>query len=129
MPNTSSVVPWALTMPAGSFQQWNIGFTYLSGGFQVPYPIAGLTWEYVARATPPDLTPGGLFSITTTPSAAGVLVVTATATLSQVQVNINPVATVSLAGEYWATLWAQPNTSTAFAWLTGPLLVEAVPQP
>jgi hypothetical protein len=116
-------------MPAGSLQQWIFKFTYLVNGFEVPYPISGATWEYVARTSQTD-TGTPLISLTTTGSANGVLVVTATVSLSQVLLEIYPPATVSLDGEYWHSLWMNPGNSTsAFTWFTGPLIVQGNPQP
>lgn len=117
-------------MPAGSLQQWLFTFTYINAsGLQVPYPISGATWEYVARTSPTDTGPP-LIDLTTTVSANGVLVVTATATVSTVLLDIYPPATVNLVGEYWHSLWMNPGNSTsAFTWFTGPLLVQGNPQP
>ena len=130
MPNSSSVLPWTLTMPAGSLQQWVFTFTTpAAAGPPVPYPITGYTWEYVARTTAADLgTP--LISLTTTPTANGVLAVTATATLSQVLLEIYPPATAALDGNFAHSLWMQPgNPAAAFTWFTGALNVAGNPQP
>jgi hypothetical protein len=132
VPVSSSVTPWTLTMPAGSLQQWNVGLTEISAttGQEIPYPISGFTWEYVVRTSATDMTPGGLFNLTTTPNASGSLTVTSTASLSQVQVTIYPAATSSLAlGPYAHALWANPGTTSAFAWVTGQLVIAGNPQP
>ena len=130
MPNTSSVLPWALTMPAGSLQQWNFTFTLPppSYGPTQPYPISGYTWEYVVRTSAADMgTP--LIDLTISPDTDGVLVVTSTSSLSQVLVEIYPAATEDLDGEYWHALWMNPGTNQAFTWVTGPLLIQGNPQP
>jgi hypothetical protein len=118
-------------MPAGSLEQWTFTFTTISTttGQSIPYPIAGATWEYVTRVSPTDLsTP--LFSITTTPTVNGNIVVTSTAVLSQIQLTISPAATVSLVpNEYFHTLWMNQGTSSAYTWVTGVLTVIGNPQP
>lgn len=129
MPNSSSVNPWTLRMPAGSLQQWLFTFTTTAPGGTTPYPITGATWQYVARPSAADLTSPPLIDITTVPSAGGEIVVTSTASLSQVQLNILPAATASLDGTYFHTLWMNPGTSSAFSWVTGLLIAEANPQP
>lgn len=130
MPNSSSIDPWQLQMPAGSLQQWLFTFTYINAaGIEVPYPIDPSSWEYVARTSPTDVgTP--LISLTPTPTSNGVLVVTTSAAVSTVLLEIYPPATVNLDGNYWHSLWMQPGNSTsAFTWFTGPLLVSGNPQP
>ena len=129
MTNTSSVLPWALTMPAGSLQQWNFTFTLNSSAGPVqPYPISGATWEYVVRTSATDMsTP--LIDLTVSPNSDGVLVVTSTPVLSQVLIEIYPAATADLDGEYFQALWMNPGTSQAFTWATGPLIVAGNPQP
>jgi hypothetical protein len=131
VPNSSSVLPWALTMPAGSLQQWQFSFTTLAAaGPTQPYPVTGATWEYVARPTATDLSVPPLISLTTAETASGVLVVTATATVSQVLLQIYPPATAGLNGEYFHALWMWPgNGTSAFTWVTGPLIVQGNPQP
>lgn len=128
---SNAVLPWQLTMPAGSEEQWTFTFTTIStAGQSVPYPIAGATWEYIVRSSATDTTPGGIFSVTTTPNAAGNIVVTSTATLSQIQLTLNPAATVALPPqEYFHTLWMNPNTTNAYTWVTGTLSVVGNPQP
>ena len=78
MANSSSVQPWALTMPLGSLQQWLFTLTTVNAitGQSAPYPIAGATWEYVVRATPAS---GGsaLISFGTAATSQGVLPFTA----------------------------------------------------
>lgn len=128
---SNAVLPWQLTMPAGSLEQWTFTFTTISAltGQQIPYPIAGATWEYVVRSSPTDLTPGGIFSITTTPDPQGNIVVTSTSSLSQIQLTLNPAATVNLAPqEYYHTLWMNQNTSSAYTWVTGVLTIVGNPQ-
>jgi hypothetical protein len=132
VPVSSSVIPWSLTLPAGSLQQWTFTFTVISQttGQQVPYPLTGVTgWEFVVRPVQTDLTVPPLISITTIPSLEGQLVITSTATLSTAQLTITPSATVSLNGEYWSSLWMNPNTTSAFSWVSGPFVVAATAQP
>jgi hypothetical protein len=131
--NSSSVNPWALTMPLGSLQQWLFAFTTVNAitGQSVPYPIAGATWEYVVRATPAS---GGtaLISFGTAATSQGVLVVTpgSGSTASTVQLNIYPSATQGLASDTYAhALWQNPSSGSAFTWWTGPLIVQGNPQP
>ena len=130
MPNSSSVLPWTLTMPAGSLQEWEIGFTTSgSSGPVGPYPISGHTWEYVVRTSPADNgTP--LIDITTSGNSQGILIVTASTTLSQVLITLYPAATQGLAaGQYFHTLWQDPGTSAAYTWFTGNLVIDGNPQP
>jgi hypothetical protein len=128
--NSSSVQAWNLRMPAGSLQQWTFEMTTTAPGGNTPYPISGSTWEYVARTTATDLTVPPLIEITTTVSSAGILTVTATSALSSVLLNMYPAATASLTpATYWHALYANPGSSSAFAWMTGLLIVEGSPQP
>jgi len=118
-------------MPLGSLQQWTFTFTTVNQmtGQSQPYPISGATWEYAARLNATD-TGAPLISLTTTPNAQGVLIVTATAALSSVQLDIYPAATQSLAAQtYSHVLWMNPGTSSAFAWWEGPLIIQATSQP
>lgn len=127
MANSSGVVPWNLTMPAGSLQEWLFTFTIPSTG--APYPISGATWEYVARVTATD-TGAPLIGITTSSGAQGQLVVTQTATVSSVQINFTRDATATLAPqEYAHALWMNPGTEDQFTWFTGSLIVTGNPQP
>ena len=124
---SSSARQWALTMPAGSLQQWNFGFTV--PGSTSPYPISGATWEYVVRTSATDTGPP-LIGLTTTPTAEGALVVTATGALSQVLLEIFPSATQSLApGIYYHALWQNPGTPSALAVAGGALQIDGAPQP
>jgi hypothetical protein len=129
--NSSSVQPWSLTMPLGSLQQWTFTFTTINAvtGQSQPYPISGATWEYSARLNATD-TGTPLIELTTNATSQGVLVVTSTAALSQVQLNIYPAATQGLApATYSHTLWMDPGTSSGFAWWQGPLIIQATSQP
>lgn len=129
MANSSSVQQWTLRMPAGSLQQWNTTFTTTAPGGTTPYSISASTWEYVVRSTATD-TGSPLIDITTSVNSQGLLTVTATATLSQVLLTMNPAATATLTpGTYWHALWQNPGTSAAVTWWTGNLLIEGNPQP
>ena len=131
MANSSSVQPWALTMPVGSLQQWLFSFTTVNAvtGQSQPYPIAGATWEYVVRLNATD---GGTAPISfgTAATTQGVLVVTADGTVSTVQLNMYPAATQSLAPEtYSHALWQDPGSGSAMTWFSGPLILQATSQP
>ena len=101
MANSISTQPWTLKMDAGAEQQWLFTFTTGAPGGTTPWPISGATWEYVARTSATDLTVPPLIKITTTPSSAGLLTVTSSDTMSSVQLDMYPAATVSL------TPWAR----------------------
>ena len=131
MANSSSVQPWALTMPLGSLQQWLFTFVTINSytGQQVPYPIAGATWEYVVRASA-SASGTALIRFGTAATSQGGLVVPATAALSTVQMNLYPAATQGLtASTYYHALWANPSTGSAMTWFTGPLIVSGNAQP
>ncbi|HTQ88662.1 MAG TPA: hypothetical protein VMK84_04135 [Streptosporangiaceae bacterium] len=129
MANSFATRPWSLRMPAGSLGEWVFGFTTTAPGGTTPYTITGATWEYVARTSATDVsTP--LIDITTTATIQGVLTVTATATLSQVQLTLSPVATATLTpGTYYHAFWMNPGTTGAFCWLSGQLFIDGNPQP
>lgn len=119
-------------MAAGSLVQYTFTFSTVNQttGQSTPFNITGATWEYIVRATATDTTPGGIFTITTTPSTSGSIVVTSSATVSQVQLTINPAATATLApGSYVHALWMNPGTTTAYTWVTGSFIVTGNPQP
>lgn len=123
---SSTPQAWTLEMGAGSAQEWLFTITYPATG--ALYPISGLTWEYVARATP-ESSGSPLISVTPAPNAQGVLTVgTATST---VLLTLYPAATSSLtAGQYSHALWSNPGSaSTAYTWLAGNLIVSGNPQP
>ena len=56
MANSSSVQPWALTMPLGPSSSGPFSFTTVNQvtGQSQPYPISGATWEYAARLNATD---------------------------------------------------------------------------
>jgi hypothetical protein len=123
---SSGLIPWDLTVPIGSAAQWTVTFTVPYTG--APYSISGLTWEFVVRTTAYNGSP--LFSVTTTPNAAGTITVTSTAVLSQILLALNPAATQSLApGQYALALWSSTNTSAQFTWLSGSFFAAANAQP
>lgn len=128
MPVSTAVNPWNLTMPAGTLTEWL--FTLTLPGSGLPYPISTFTWQYVARLTATDLTIPPLIDVGTTVGSQGQLVVTSTATVSSVQINLAPAATENLTpGEYFHTLWSNPGTVSQFTWFTGTLLIVGNPQP
>lgn len=90
-----------------------------------PYPISGLTWEFVVR----DGSSSVVITLSTTATAQGVLTVS-TSPDSQVAITLYAAATATLSpGKYAYTLWANPGQPTATAWLTGSLQVIGVAQP
>ena len=120
---------WTLELAAGSSIQITFTFTTGAPGGVTPYPITGATWEYVVR---PSATDSGdpTFSVTTSSSASGVIVATATSVLSQIVLTLNPAATASLTpGGYSHALWQNPGETTAFTWMTGTLMITGNPQP
>lgn len=131
MPNSSSVQTWNLRMPAGSLQQWLFTMTTTAPPGNLPYPITGATgWEYIVRTTSTDTTPGGLVQITANPSTAGALVVTATASVSSVLLDMYGAATAAITpGTYFHALYMNAGNSGQFAWFTGLLILEGNPQP
>lgn len=127
MPLTNAVPTWTLVMPQGSAQLWNFVFTEVASGD--PFPISGSTWEYVVRSASGVSAPL-VFMLTTTVTIYGVLTVTETSSLSQVQMDMYPDATSSLApGAYYHALWMNPGTTGAYSWFLGLLQVEASPGP
>jgi len=125
LPSSTSVQPWNLNLPAGSYQAWQFQMT--ERGSLTPYPFSGTTWEYVVRATPAS-SGAALITVTTTVSSDGLITVTdATAT---VLLEIYAAATASLApGTYYHALWMNPGEATAFAWVSGPLVIAGAPEP
>lgn len=112
------------TPVVGSLAQASFVFQNDDGSL---YNITGATWEYVVRIGPSDRSAAPLLSITTTSTSAGVLVVTTST--STVALTINPAGTASLKpGIYSHTLWMNPNTTTAYAWLTGQFTLNAAAQ-
>ena len=125
MPSSTSVQPWNLNLPAGSYQAWQFSLT-IAGSIS-PFPISGATWEYVVRTSQTDAgTP--LIKITTTVSSAGLI--TPTTATGTVLLEIYAAATAALApGTYYQTLWMNPGLGNALAWVTGPFVVTGNPQP
>lgn len=127
MPLTNAVPTWTLVMPQGSAQLWNFVFTTVSTG--APYPILGATWEYTVRDAPGE-SGEPLFFLTTTGTSDGSLTVTATSSLSQVQMDLYPAATQALTpATYYHALWMNPSTTGAYAWFVGQLQIENVAGP
>jgi hypothetical protein len=119
------MLPWTLTMAAGSLQEWTLTLASGSG----PYPVSGATWEYVARPSAADMSAPPLIDITTTATPAGLITVTSTGSLSQLLLVICPAATAALLGCYSHALWMNPGTPSALEVAGGSLLVVAAPQP
>lgn len=130
MPNSTATNQWNLRMPAGTLQQWYTTFTTGAPGGTTPYRITGSTWEYVARTSQTDVSEPPLVSVTTTLTSQGVLLVTASATVSNVLLQLYPAATAALApGTYYHSFWQDPGTESAYCWWTGLLLIDGNPQP
>jgi hypothetical protein len=114
------------TVQLGSTQNASFVFQNADG---TPYNIVGMTWEYVVRLDGDDSSLTPLIKVTTTANAQGVLSVnTGTATVS---LTLNPAATANLPSRslYAHTLWGNPGTTTATAWVTGQFLTSAIAQP
>lgn len=106
---------WNAWTPAGS--QWTQTFTLQNDDGSI-VNIAGWTWELVIRPTVTDATSPALVQVTTTASSQGYI--TANATTGTVTVVLAPAATTLLGkGARPYTLWANPGTSQATAWLDG----------
>jgi hypothetical protein len=126
--NDSAGTPWTLTMPAGGLLERV--FTLTVPGTGAPYDISGLAWEYIARVSATDTTPGGLIDVTTTPGSQGLITVVSTAAMSQVVLTLYPAATSGLTpGIYAHALWSDPGTSSAYPWVSGGLIIAGNPQP
>jgi hypothetical protein len=123
---SSTPQTWTLEMPYGSLQEYLFTFTYPSTG--ALFPITGMTWEFVVRATG---TSSGSPLISVTPSANSQGVLTVSTAASTVQLTLYPAATQSLAtGQYALALWMNPGIAdTAYTWLSGPLILQGNPQP
>jgi hypothetical protein len=106
---------WNAFTPAGS--QWIQAFT-LQNDDGTPVNIAGWTWEFVIRPNTTDTASPALVQVTTTSSAQGYITVdTVTGTVTVV---LNPAATALLSkGARPYTLWSNPGTTTALAWVDG----------
>ena len=128
MPSDTAIQPWSLSMLLGSAQSWNVTLTI--PGTPYPFPISASAWEYAVRQPGDNGTGTPLIKITPTSSAAGVLTVTASASLALVNIQIYPAATSGLAlGSYPHALWEYPGTPSATAFFNGSLIVTAAPQP
>jgi hypothetical protein len=120
---------WTLEMPAGSLQQWTFTFTVPAPGGTAPWPFTRASWEYVARVSATD-TGAPLIQLTDALGTFGVIVVTSTATLSQLLLEIYPGATEPLApGTYYHALWMNPGSTSALCVFDGLLIIDGAPQP
>jgi len=106
---------WNTTAAAGS--QWAQAFQLVNDD-GTPVNVTGWTWEFVIRPTVNDTASPALVQVTTTVSAQGYITVdTVTAT---VMVVLNPAATALLGkGARPYTLWSNPGTTQAVAWVDG----------
>lgn len=112
---TSLPNQWNASSPAGS--QWAQAFQLVNDD-GTPVNVTGWTWEFVIRPNVADTASPALVQVTTTVSAQGYITVdTATAT---VMVVLNPAATAPLGKNSRPfTLWSNPGTTTATAWVEG----------
>lgn len=106
---------WNAQAAAGS--QWAQAFQLVNDD-GTPVNVTGWTWEFVIRPNVNDAASPAQVQVTTTVNAQGYITVdTVTAT---VMVVLNPAATTLLgksAKPY--TLWSNPGTTTALAWVDG----------
>lgn len=115
---------WNWQVALGS--EANALLTFTQNG--APYPLAGLTWEYVVRGPSGGSDDAILISLTTTSSASGVLTVDTVA--DTVTITLYAAATQALSpGPYRAALWSNPGQPSATAWVSGAFQVISVPQP
>ncbi len=104
----------------------NAVLTFQQAG--APYPLAGLTWEYVVRGPSGGSDDATLITLTTTPSAKGVLTVDTVA--DTVTITLYAAATATLSpGPYRHALWSNPGQPSATPWVSGAFQIIAVPQP
>jgi hypothetical protein len=123
--NVPAPVNWTLRTPAGSVAEYSITLALADNS---PYPVDGASWQYVTRISS-NSSGAPLFTITTTASDAGLIVVNADDISTVVQLTLYPAATASRAGTYRHSLWMNADTDGAFCWLTGSLVAAPTPQP
>lgn len=106
---------WNASAAAGS--QWSQSFQLVNDD-GTPVNVTGWTWEFVIRPSVNDTASPALVQVTTTANSQGYITVnTATATVTVV---LNPAATTPLSkGSRPYTLWSNPGTTTAVAWVDG----------
>jgi hypothetical protein len=106
---------WNATAAAGS--QWAQAFQ-LQNDDGTPVNITGWTWEFVIRLTVTDAASPALVQVTTAANSQGYI--TVNTTTATVTVVLNPAATSQLGkGAKPYTLWSNPGTTTATAWVDG----------
>jgi hypothetical protein len=116
---------WNTTVAAGS--QWAQTFQ-LQNDDGTPIDTTGWTWEFVIRPATNDTTTPALVQVTTTPTAQG-YIATDPAT-GAVTVVLAPVATSLLGrGARPYTLWSNPGTPQATAWVEGVFNSQLVAAP
>lgn len=115
---------WNWQVPLGGEQ--NALLTFTQNG--TPYDLTGLAWEYVVRGPAGSAGDAILFTLTTTPSANGVLTVDTVA--DTVTITLYAAATANLSpGPYRHALWSNPGQPSATPWVSGNFQVISVPQP
>lgn len=119
---------WDATVAQGSAQSFNARFVI--PWTSIPAAIDPAAWQYVVRETSDDGTGTPLVAITTTADSAGVLAVTNTAALAQVNIQMYAAATQALPpGDYSHALWEYPGQPDALAMFTGQLIITEAAQP
>lgn len=105
------------TAIAGSVWTTTYTLTQTPGG--APIDLTGLTFELAIRPTVADHTTPALVQVSSSASnAQGSITLTPTSGI--VAVSLTPAATTTLGdGIYPYTLWSNPGTSTAVAWVLG----------
>lgn len=106
---------WNASTPARS--QWAQSFT-LQNDDGTPVNTSGWTWEFVIREHVTDTASPALVQVSTTVNTQGYI--TANTATGTVTVVLNPAATALLGkGARPYTLWSNPGTTQALAWVDG----------
>lgn len=106
---------WNTTAAAGS--QWAQAFQ-MQNDDGTPVNVTGWTWEFVIRPNVTDTASPARVQVTTAASTQGYITVdTTTATVTVV---LSPAATAGFGRSAQPfTLWSNPGTSQALAWVDG----------
>lgn len=113
---------WNASSPAGS--QWAQNFQ-LQNDDGTPVNVSGWTWEFIIRPNVTDATSPALVQVTTSATAQGYI--TIDAVTATVTVVLAPAATVLLGkGARPYTLWSNPGTTQAVAWVDGTFNTQLV---
>ena len=120
-----ATLPTTASIQMGIGTQWTQNYTIQNPDGTL-FPITGTTWELVVRNDPSEatsVTPA--IKVTTTSSASGVI--TINTVTSVVSVTIAPSATAALTQKsYVYSLWMNPGTTTATAWVTGTVFASLI---